>query len=97
MRRPIGAKILFFLLLSLTLALSCHAFKLHIEGGRDTPQDGELFFDLQFKCTTAYLPMSKNHSSWEWEYKNILVALQHPSERSADTVVFGVDCMVNIG
>ncbi|MEG3889954.1 sugar phosphate nucleotidyltransferase [Microcoleus sp. Z1_A1] len=37
--------------------LSCHAFKLHIQGGRDAqpllPTRLRLFFDIQFKCTTG--------------------------------------------
>ena len=29
--------------------VDCHAFKVHIQGGRDTPQDTELFVDILFK------------------------------------------------
>jgi hypothetical protein len=35
--------------------VSCRAFKLHIRGGRDAhPTRVLLFFDIQFKCRTAY-------------------------------------------
>ena len=34
--------------------VSCHAFKLHIQGGRDAhPTRLKLFVDILFKCTTA--------------------------------------------
>ena len=34
--------------------ISCHAFKLHIQGGRDAhPTRLRLFVDILFKCTTA--------------------------------------------
>ena len=36
-------------------SISCRAFKLHIRGGRDAhPTRVLLFFEIQFKCRTAY-------------------------------------------
>ncbi|MEG3884977.1 hypothetical protein QT971_12260, partial [Microcoleus sp. herbarium19] len=41
----------------------CHAFKLHIQGGRDAhPTRLRLFFDILCKCTTAY-PQSGDGSA----------------------------------